>query len=485
MSDNWVSELQKEVHEEIRNELVLGKRKRESSSGDSCFECDDDNKCQYDDGDGQSSDHDYSDCDEDDSDLDRIDSCTDNWKIPVTQGDNIIYAIVDKVDYEDLKQYSWHIGADYASAWINRRQVAMHRLIAERKYNKSIPKKRVIDHKDQNKYNNQRSNLFVQTHSYNAHNRPKKAGSSSQYKGVCFIKPEKSGSCTQWRAKVGRQMKQFLGETSAAYWYDMKCFKKWGTTPNNMAKPDNYETMCVNGHKRHAADMTNIYPRKCGTFNTNVTRGTENLNKTYKTVEEARDARDKFLKRIQDEKTQRNADKTIPRSTEGYAYVLSGGATQKQIYVDDDIWMFLQDKTCTMSGDYVHINLNGRVTRLHHYVLNRFDPDDDQVVDHINHKPRDNRRANLEVKSVGANNHNREFVGEYKGITKRGERWGAQITANHKWYWCGTYDTQELAACAHNHQAITLYGKHASLNKVTDQDGYTWNPEITQLEKIE
>jgi hypothetical protein len=54
----------------------------------------------------------------------------------------------------------------------------------------------------------------------------------------------------------------------------------------------------------------------------------------------------------------------------------------------------------------------------------------------------------------------------FKGVSPRGSRWGAKISANKVCKWLGTFQTEEQAAVAYNMAAIKLHGEYAVLNQV-------------------
>jgi hypothetical protein len=56
--------------------------------------------------------------------------------------------------------------------------------------------------------------------------------------------------------------------------------------------------------------------------------------------------------------------------------------------------------------------------------------------------------------------------GRFKGVhfSKKSMKWIAQITCNYKCYSLGSFDTDEAAASAYNAAAVRLYGAHAYIN---------------------
>lgn len=110
--------------------------------------------------------------------------------ILTTNGKNKIDFVVDRDDYDLIKDYKWYPGGHgyIVSTVENNKHVFLHRLLC--------PSDLVhTDHIDGNIYNNRKSNLRPATHSDNFGNRRKQscyAGkpTSSIYKGVCYSEKE-------------------------------------------------------------------------------------------------------------------------------------------------------------------------------------------------------------------------------------------------------------------------------------------------------
>lgn len=86
-------------------------------------------------------------------------------------------------------------------------------------------------------------------------------------------------------------------------------------------------------------------------------------------------------------------------------------------------------------------------------------------VDHINGNGLDNRRSNLRVATQSQNSANSgPRSGRYKGVTRRGSRWRAQIRIDWHQMQIGTYDTAEDAARAYDRHAFEAWGEFAYLN---------------------
>ncbi len=116
-------------------------------------------------------------------------------RIPLTQGKE---ALVSDCDYKYLMRWKWwynkhHGNGGYAIRKIGDRKVYMHKVVASRK---GLPPGQV-DHKNQNKLDNQRGNLRSATNSQNKANGKLYANNTSGYKGVTWYK-----STNKWHAQI-------------------------------------------------------------------------------------------------------------------------------------------------------------------------------------------------------------------------------------------------------------------------------------------
>lgn len=104
--------------------------------------------------------------------------------------------------------------------------------------------------------------------------------------------------------------------------------------------------------------------------------------------------------------------------------------------------------------------------RLHRFITNA---SDDEVVDHINGDPLDNRRSNLRLCTNAENIRNqrtrRQVVrprsSRFKGVTwdKRGRKWRSQISVNHQRFNLGGFSTEEEAHKAYCRASSQYHGQ--------------------------
>ena len=109
-----------------------------------------------------------------------------------------VHAFVDDKVWHKLSRMSWYIDNGYVDSSIVGR---LHRYILKAKLGE------IIDHINNNKLDNRRSNLRIVSYGVNNHNRQKQTGLTSQFRGVYYDKERK-----KWGVKIQYDHKiQFLG----------------------------------------------------------------------------------------------------------------------------------------------------------------------------------------------------------------------------------------------------------------------------------
>lgn len=125
--------------------------------------------------------------------------------------------------------------------------------------------------------------------------------------------------------------------------------------------------------------------------------------------------------------------------------------------------------TATESRGYRYGRIGGSTVMAHIVVwaLEHGEVPSDEI-DHINGDRQDNRPLNLRVASRSLNCANRAPSGSgtsiYKGVSRSGKRWMAQIKVKQKRLILGRYDSEVDAAKAYDMAAKVHFGEFARIN---------------------
>lgn len=108
-----------------------------------------------------------------------------------------------------------------------------------------------------------------------------------------------------------------------------------------------------------------------------------------------------------------------------------------EVIVDDD---YNLPNKIFLSHGYACINKDGKVYRLHRYIM---DAKKEDMYDHINRNKLDNRKENLRLTNKSLNGANRK----YKGVSlhKASGKWVTSIMIDYKYKYLGLYATPEEA----------------------------------------
>lgn len=114
----------------------------------------------------------------------------------------------------------------------------------------------------------------------------------------------------------------------------------------------------------------------------------------------------------------------------------------------------------------------GKTQYLHRFIMNA---KENENIDHINHNPLDNKKANLRICTHAQNMRNqkkRRGSSNFKGVhwNKNAKKWMAQITCNYKKHYLGYFEKEENAAKVYDRVAKELFGEFALTNFET-KDG--------------
>jgi hypothetical protein len=119
------------------------------------------------------------------------------------------------------KLAGYRSGSGYIAVTVDSRLYIASRIIWEM-FNSEIPPGMIVEHRDENKLNNNLENLRLGTHAQNMQNRGKPSNNTSGYKGVTWH--ERDG---KWRAqiKTNGSYKQIGSFTTPELAYEAYCKK--------------------------------------------------------------------------------------------------------------------------------------------------------------------------------------------------------------------------------------------------------------------
>ena len=381
-------------------------------------------------------------------------------KIPLrdNKGNILAYTQVDEDDYVLLSKYKCCMTNGYVKITIDYKTYLLHRFIMKAK--KGDP---CIDHIDGDKLNNQKLNLRFATRTENAQNKKKKDDCYSDYIGVTYDKLKKTWIC-QITHGGKKTSKSFKIEEHAAYWYDQLAKEKYGLNAklNNIEKPEDFiEPEQVKRTVTHIVKLYNRYVARVSHNNKLIHIG------TYDTEEEAIEAYDKKKQELEDKKESERLSKEIIRNKDGIAKIdILSKKINYECLVDEDKYYELTKYKWHLSHGYAQTKIDGKSIGIHRFLMN---PKEDDIIDHINNNPLDNRVSNLRISNQTLNNHNKlklKGVSKYKGITKNGSKFRAAIKKDNILYTIGTFKTENEAVEAYNNKAIELYGEYARVNEI-------------------
>jgi len=121
----------------------------------------------------------------------------------------VVKSKVDDSDYDLFSKYNWNISKDKGNLYLSARSVYVDNRLLKVKLHQLImmpydSKKYVIDHKDRDTLNNQKSNLRLATNKQNCYNRRPQSNKKSKYKGVTFY-------YNKWTATITKDYKKIHG----------------------------------------------------------------------------------------------------------------------------------------------------------------------------------------------------------------------------------------------------------------------------------
>jgi hypothetical protein len=403
-------------------------------------------------------------------------------------------ALVSAEDYPILSKYKWHQSPQgYTQSKINGILMLMHRYIMKPNDNQ------VIDHINRNKLDNRRENLRITNTKLNNENRSlRKSKKTSKYRGVFFHKFIKK---YQVVTKIGGKrwyLGSYKNEIKSAEIFDMfVVHKSLNHIELNFPEKRNEYLKRKYVPYNKKSKYIGVYKKK-NKFEVNIYIGKLIYIKTCETELAGADAYDKYIvdnnipgKKLNFPGNFPNYNpntiiKTKCESTNNSAIVklLIKNHPNKKVLIDKDNYDTIKYCAWVISNGYVMGHINGKMQRLHRFLMDITDP---QIfVDHIDSNPLNNCKSNLRISNAQKNANNKSkqknAASKYLGVFthKKTNTWVSAIRHNFK-YTAILYTHDELYAARARDLYIKIHfpNEHFKLNFVwTDKDIAIWKKKI-------
>jgi len=368
--------------------------------------------------------------------------------------------LVSQEDQWILTKYKWHIGKQgYVHGRINRKTLLMHRYIMIEILKNNLTRHNIVDHINNIRCDNRRENLRIVDHAQNSRNRKKMTNVSSNYIGVSKFESKFKVSLT------------FDGITQNAYYEDELCaawqYDLWVTQfqisckkINNIKKPLNFVEY---EKKQKRLNLPKNITKESNKFLIKISGKRYGL---FETLELAEEQLNKIRARLENERINQILNDPIKRNLNGVAIIIW---RDKEILIDDDMYYKLIINSISFTKQYACIKINNRFIAMHRYIMNYYEPDCLDYVDHINGNVLDNRKSNLRIVTPKQNAMNKASrkgsSSQYIGVSFhiRYNKWQALITIDEETTSLGYFDN-EIEAAKKRDEAILKYNRIGRLN---------------------
>jgi hypothetical protein len=372
--------------------------------------------------------------------------------------------LVSNEDYLELNSIKWRLLNKYIQGDIESCLWSMHRYIIIKILKNDINSEIMVDHINNNKFDNRRCNLRLSNHSENSRNRIKKSGCLSSYIGVTYDKSYKKWKTHLSISKTKTISAFYDNEHWAAYHYNILCKElKYNTAKVNIISDDK-----LLGFKRHYKQIStnpgkNINLTKCNKFEVKIKK--IHIG-NYDSLEEAELVRDLKIKELNQIYIDNINKSPIKYNNDGECIIEIFSKKIKicEVIVDEELYYDLLKIKWRYNKNYL---FNKKYGQLHRYILNY---KGDGIVDHIDRNPLNNKKNNLRICTKQQNNMNKSSkknsLSKYVGVSynKRNNKWVAYIKINNKQTQLGSFET-ELEAAAKRDEATKLhYKEYGNLN---------------------
>jgi hypothetical protein len=140
--------------------------------------------------------------------------------------------------------------------------------------------------------------------------------------------------------------------------------------------------------------------------------------------------------------------------------------------VDEDDFEKVNKYKWSLSNGYTYGKVNGKRILLHHFVFKN--PENGNVIDHINEDKLNEQKLNLREVSQSENNHNKskntniDSTSKFKGVSwnKNENKWTSNCCYEKKTFPLGYFETEEEAAKAYDIFTFIKIGEKANNNNL-------------------
>jgi hypothetical protein len=148
-------------------------------------------------------------------------------------------------------------------------------------------------------------------------------------------------------------------------------------------------------------------------------------------------------------------------------YVIGYTTKRQKFYIDTEDYKKISKYSWYMDKDgYIATKINGKTTFLHRFIMNA---QKGEYVDHINHRPEDNRKSVLRICTNQENVRNSKNTKGYYWHKQR-NKYCARITVNGKSISLGLYKTEDEARLAYCIKALELFGEFVHTDVIKDYE---------------
>ena len=151
-------------------------------------------------------------------------------------------------------------------------------------------------------------------------------------------------------------------------------------------------------------------------------------------------------------------------------YGIGYGSNGKEFYFDLEDYDKIKDYCWIVKSNYYvesHLPYTNTYISLHRLIMN--EKNKEILIDHINHKPNDNRKKNLRKVNYSKNMQNRKMPSNntsgYIGVHKNGNAWRAELRTN-GYIYGKTFKNKNDAIAYRNELEDKHYGEYSYKNSI-------------------